>query len=129
MTITEDVLFQCVSIQIRTDTYTEATNECFNFRISSAATVSGLTVEPSETKICIVDRDCEYLRQNCHERTLYKTSRCEMSLKKNASLCICFRLLLLQGLALYTQFRDGNRTLVSIMQDRVCAIYLTFHRN
>ena len=58
-TITEDVLMQCVSIQIRTDSFTETTNECFTFGITSASTVDGLTVEPSEAHICIIDRGCE----------------------------------------------------------------------
>ena len=60
VTITEDAPFQCVSIPIRTDTYTEST-ECFTFGITSANTVDGLTVEPSEADICIIDRDCEFL--------------------------------------------------------------------
>lgn len=59
MTVTEDASLQCVSIPIRSDTYTER-DECFMFRISSAGTVAGLSVEPSETEICILDMDCEF---------------------------------------------------------------------
>lgn len=64
VTITEDAPFQCVSIPIRYDSVTELT-ECFTFEISSAATVSGLTVDPSETQICIVDRNCELFPSTC----------------------------------------------------------------
>ena len=60
VTITEDAPFQCVSIPIRYDSITEGT-ECFTFEISSSATVSGLTVDPSETEICIVNTNCELL--------------------------------------------------------------------
>ena len=62
VTISEDALLQCVSIPIRTDSYLETTNECFTFRISAAATIDGLSIEPSEAEICIVDRNCEYLQ-------------------------------------------------------------------
>lgn len=65
ITITDDVPFQCVSIPIRYDTVTEGT-ECFTFEISSPATVSGLTVDPSETQICIVDRNCELFPPTCN---------------------------------------------------------------
>ena len=60
VTITEDVLFQCVSIPIRSDSTTETTNECFKFRISTAATIDGLSVQPNEAEICIVDRNCKF---------------------------------------------------------------------
>lgn len=59
-TITEDTPFQCVSIRIRYDSITETTNECFKFRITSSNTVSGLTVDPNEANICIVDLNCEF---------------------------------------------------------------------
>ena len=58
MAITEDSLLQCISIPIRSDTYIES-EECFTFEITSRTTVAGLSVEPSETEICITDRDCE----------------------------------------------------------------------
>ena len=60
VTIAEDALFQCVSIPIFADSFTETTNECFTFQTSAAASVDGLTVEPSEAEICIVDRNCEF---------------------------------------------------------------------
>ena len=60
MTITEDALLQCVSIPIISDSFIETTNQCFTFRILSAVTIDGLSIEPSEAEVCIVDRDCEF---------------------------------------------------------------------
>ena len=59
VTITEEALLQCVPISIRYDSTTETHPEYFTFQISSAVTVSGLSVEPSEAEISIFDRDCE----------------------------------------------------------------------
>ena len=59
MTITEDALFHCVSIPIRADYSTETINECFIFQISAAANIDGLSIQPSEAEICIVDKDCK----------------------------------------------------------------------
>ena len=59
VTITEDVQFQCVSIPIRNDNIRESSYECFTFQISAVSTIDGLSVEPSEASICIIDRNCE----------------------------------------------------------------------
>ena len=59
MTLTEEALLQCVPISIRYDSTTETNPEYFTFQISSAVTVHGLSVEPSEAEISIFDRDCE----------------------------------------------------------------------
>ena len=58
VTITEDSLMQCVSIPIRTDSITES-EQCFNFDITARGSVTGLTVAPSETEICITDTNCK----------------------------------------------------------------------
>ena len=83
-TITEDALRQCVSIPIKTDSVTETTNQCFTFKITSSSTVDGLTVSPSQTEICIVDKNCEFcntkVRAGSSEYkfgSVYKTSRDE----------------------------------------------------
>ena len=60
VTITEDVLFHCVSIPISADYSTETINECFTFQISAAATIDGLSIQNNEAEICIVDRDCKF---------------------------------------------------------------------
>ena len=57
--IKDDSLFQCVSISITDDSTRESSYECFRFQIYAAATIDGLSVEPSEAEICIRDRDCE----------------------------------------------------------------------
>lgn len=59
VTIAEDALLQCVSIPIRSDSFSEDM-ECFTFEINARTTVSGLTVNPNEAEICIVDTNCEY---------------------------------------------------------------------
>ena len=59
VTITEDSPMQCVSIQIRSDSYTES-EQCFTFDVSSSSSVTGLTVSPSETEICIIDTNGEH---------------------------------------------------------------------
>ena len=61
MTITEDAQFQCVSIPIYADSLTESL-QCFTFQISAGATIDGLSVEPSNAEICIVDRNCEFFQ-------------------------------------------------------------------
>ena len=62
VTITEDVLFHCVSIPIRADSSTETINECFTFQISAAATIDGLSIQNNEAEICIVDKNGEFLQ-------------------------------------------------------------------
>ena len=59
LVISEDSLMQCVSIPIRSDSTTES-EECFTFGVTARSTVTGLTVEPSETEICITDTYCEW---------------------------------------------------------------------
>ena len=59
MTITEDILIQCVSIRIKRDQSRQRRYECFTFRISATATIDGLSIEPSEAQICIVGTNCE----------------------------------------------------------------------
>jgi len=50
------VLFQCISVLIQSDSNSEQDMECFTFRISAADTVSGLTVDPAEASVCIIDQ-------------------------------------------------------------------------
>lgn len=59
VTITDDAQFQCVSIPISDDNSRESSYECFTFHISAVSTINGLSVEPSEANVCIIDRDCE----------------------------------------------------------------------
>ena len=56
VTIDDDNTRQCISIPIRTDSFTESL-ECFTFEISLSNTVNNLTVEPDEASICIVDKN------------------------------------------------------------------------
>ena len=56
--ITEDALIQCVSIPIRSDSYTES-EQCFTFEITARDSISGLTVSPTEAEICITDFNCK----------------------------------------------------------------------
>ena len=100
VTVTEDALFQCISIPIRSYTYREST-ECFIFEISSSSTVSGLTVNPSETDICIIDKDCK-LTQSVNANLLYiiaipitigLTNRLYYVSESAVSVAICYKVL------------------------------------
>ena len=54
-TLSGDALIQCIPIAITSDSVDEPREECFKFTISTATSVAGLTLSPSETKICISD--------------------------------------------------------------------------
>ena len=82
LVISEDSLMQCVSIPIRSDSTTES-EECFTFGVTARSTVTGLTVEPSETEICITDTYCEW--------TLIKTSY--VCIHSKLVLCTSWRVL------------------------------------
>ena len=53
-TLSDDALIQCVPIDIVSDSVAED-QECFTFSISTASTIGGLTLSPSEAEICISD--------------------------------------------------------------------------
>ena len=50
-----NVLLQCIPIGITSDSVDEPGQECFTFSISSQRSIPGLTISPSEAKICISD--------------------------------------------------------------------------
>ena len=80
MTLTDEVLFHCVSIPITFDYSTETNKECFTFQISAAVSVDGLSVEPSEAEICIVDWNCK-----CYKRAVTVH-------RSNSITCLCYHL-------------------------------------
>ena len=64
VTITDDVTFQCISVLIQSDSSSEQDTECFTFRISVADTVSGLSVDPAQASVCIIDQGGKYVNIN-----------------------------------------------------------------
>ena len=56
-TLSDNALIQCVPIAITSDSVVEPGEECFTFTISTATTVAGLTLSPSETEICVSDSE------------------------------------------------------------------------
>ena len=56
-TLGDNALIQCVPIAITSDSVIEPGEECFTFTISTATTVAGLTLSPSETEICVSDSE------------------------------------------------------------------------
>ena len=57
--------FQCISVLIQSDSSSEQDTECFTFRISAANTVSGLTVDPAQASVCIIDQGGKYVSLHC----------------------------------------------------------------
>ena len=53
--ISSSALLQCVPISITSDGVEETGQECFTFSLSTATTISGLTLSPSDAEICISD--------------------------------------------------------------------------
>ena len=56
LTLSDDVLIQCVPIDIVSDSVAESDQECFSFSLSTG-TIGGLTLSPSEAQICISDEE------------------------------------------------------------------------
>ena len=54
--ISDSALLQCVPISITSDSVDEE-QECFTFSLSTATSVAGLTLSPSEAEICISDAE------------------------------------------------------------------------
>ena len=57
LTLSDDALIQCVPIDIVSDSVAESDQECFSFSLSTPGTIGGLTLSPSEAKICISDEE------------------------------------------------------------------------
>ena len=55
--LSSNALIQCVPIAITSDSVAEPGQECFMFTISTTTSVTGLTLSPSETEICISDSE------------------------------------------------------------------------
>lgn len=55
--LSDDALIQCVPIAITSDSVVEPGEECFTFTISTTTSVAGLTLNPSETEICVSDSE------------------------------------------------------------------------
>ena len=55
--ISSSALLQCVPISITSDSVEETGQECFSFSLSTATTISGLTLSPSGAEICISDAE------------------------------------------------------------------------
>ena len=55
--ISANATIQCVPISITSDSVDETGEECFTFSISTATTIAGLTLSPSEAEVCISDAE------------------------------------------------------------------------
>ena len=69
--------FQCISVLIQSDSSSEQDTECFTFRISAADTVSGLTLDPAQASVCIIDQGGKYISLHCsYTHTFSCTAAC-----------------------------------------------------
>ena len=59
VTVTDGAQLQCIPISIVSSSSTEQDVECFTFSTSAADTVTGLTVDPAQASVCIIDRNGE----------------------------------------------------------------------
>ena len=55
--INSNTPLQCVPISIMSGSVEETGQECLTFSISTTTTIAGLTLSPSEAKVCISDAE------------------------------------------------------------------------